>query len=447
MVNYVAAHGIRSLPIYLRDIVNAKIAIRRIERVLRYDDSLNYIVLTTNSSNSIELKDATLAWDSYAPHIKNKNSISEDPSKMEAIVQRTSTLSSRCLFDLNVEIPNAKHIGIIGSVGSGKTAFLLSILGQMRLISGKVGVKGSVAYVSQEPWIVNTSIRDNIVFGYPFNERRYYEAINYCALNNDISSLMGSDQTEVGERGVNLSGGQKQRISLSRAYYSNKDIYLLDDPLSSVDQNVGRHIFNNCITKGLRDKTVLMVSHQKEYLEKMDFVIFIRDGHIVNTGVHNHLYNSDEDYKQLIDSSKISSESVDNAFNRIEESKDDENDLRFSSPDWSDVKPLPLDMSGSESSLSQVIDIESTEKSQIGETLLSGRLIFDEKLESGNISWDTYQYYLSAGGGIAICSFVIGWLVLQAMASSFANWWLGYWISQGSGNVCHLSSIFVYLLN
>ena len=254
MVNYVAAHGIRSLPLYLRDIVNARIAIQRIERLLRYDDMIKYITLTANPSNSIELKDACMAWDAYSPPFKSQNSTGDNITRSEAIVQRSSTLSSRCLFDLNIEIPETKHIGITGSVGSGKTAFLLSILGQMRLISGKIGVKGSVAYVTQEPWILNATVRENIVFGYPMSERRYYEAINYCALTNDISSLPASDKTEVGERGVTLSGGQKQRISLGRAYFANKDIYLMDDPLSAVDRNVGRHIFNNLIKNGFKRK-------------------------------------------------------------------------------------------------------------------------------------------------------------------------------------------------
>ena len=430
MVNYVAAHGIRSLPIYVRDIVNGRISMKRIEKVLQYDDKDMYIELTRSPSNGVELEKSTLAWDNYQP----SNNQSAQPDTSTNIVQRSNTLTSTCLFDLNLEIPKAKHIGIIGSVGSGKTALLLSLFNQMRLISGKVRVNGTVAYVPQHPWVLNATIRDNVVFGNHFNKKRYYEAINCCALNSDLTTLSAGDQTEVGERGVTLSGGQKQRISLARAFFANQDIYLLDDPLSSVDRNVGQHIFNNCIRSGLKDKTVLLVTHQIEYLEKMDFIVFMRDGRIANTGVHNHLYNSDDDYRQLIEWSKSSSSEVHEPNSpdiKIEDDSDAiENEFRFSSPNWSDVKPLSMMVSGSESSISQIIDMDNK-----NETLLSGRLILDERIESGNISYETYMSYLKAGGGIAICSFVIAWLVFQAMASSFANWWLGYWISQGNGNV------------
>ncbi|XP_054166266.1 ATP-binding cassette sub-family C member 5-like isoform X2 [Oppia nitens] len=431
MVNYVAAHGIRSLPIYLKDIVNGRIAMNRIEKVLQYDDKDNYIRLTTSTDNSVEFNGATLAWDRYCPSAKMNVLNSEQMSSNEiSIVQRSSTLTATCLFDLNFEIPNGKHIGIIGSVGSGKTALLHSVLGQMRLISGKVGVRGSVAYVPQDSWILNATVRQNITFGNNFDSKRYYEAVKCCALTHDISSLVAEDQTEIGERGVTLSGGQKQRISLARAYFADKDIYLLDDPLSSVDRNVAQHIFSQCIRNGLKDKTVLIVTQQTYCLEYTDFVVFLKEGRVVNIGVHNHLYNSDYEYKQLIDSSEMSS--LNKEIEIIEQKETDldidGNDIRFSSPDWSDVKPLSLSENSSESSVSQTNDIDSTE------TLNSGRLIIDETIGSGNISLETYKGYITAGGGMVIVSFVIVWLTFQAIASSFANWWLGYWISQGSGN-------------
>ncbi|CAG2107654.1 unnamed protein product [Medioppia subpectinata] len=435
MVNYVAAHGIRSLPIYLRDIVNGRIALKRIERVLQFDDKENYIRLTANPSNSVEFKGATLAWDTYSPPPKHQTSTKE--STKESIVQRTGTLTSMCLFDLDLEIPNEKHIGIIGSVGSGKSALLTTILGQMRLITGKVGVKGSIAYVSQDPWILNASVKENITFGNSFDSKRYYESIRCCELSHDISMLAADDQTEIGERGVTLSGGQRQRISLARAYYANKDIYLLDDPLSSVDGNVGQHIFNNCIKNGLKDKTVLLITNNIECLETMDFVVFMRDGRVVNTGVHNHLYNSDDDYRQLIDSSETEfshKEEEDSKPVITDHSPEDKDEVRFSSPDWSDVKPIPLDGEDNKSEVSEVIDLEFNQNPESIDTLMSDRIILDEKMGTGNISWDTYKAYISAGGGAFIVSFVIGWLAFQAISSSFANWWLGYWISQGNGN-------------
>jgi ATP-binding cassette subfamily C (CFTR/MRP) protein 5 len=446
MVNYVAAHGIRSLPIYLKDIVNGRIALKRIERVLQYDDKDNYIILTVNPLNSVEFKNATLAWDSYSPKsnvnnvIARQSSSSGETQTKESIIQRSSTLSPTCLYEINLEIPKGKLIGITGSVGSGKTALLRSILGQMRLVNGKVGVRGSTAFVSQQPWIMNATVRDNIAFGYTFNNKRFYEAINYCGLTNDISSLPASDQTEIGERGVNLSGGQKQRISLARAYYADKDIYLLDDPLSSVDRTVGKHIFHHCIRGALKDKTVFLVTNSAEYLEAMDLILFMRDGKILKKGLHKDLYNDDEEYKQLVESSNIDSLDTEEVItrNKTHQEVSDIDDIRFSSPDWGDVQPLPLSKSSSESSLSEAIDIEFREKPDSTGSLVSGRLILEEKIEKGNIAFETYNSYVEAGGGLFICSFVIGWLIFQAVASSFANWWLGYWISQGNGTVSTL---------
>jgi ATP-binding cassette subfamily C (CFTR/MRP) protein 1 len=117
----------------------------------------------------------------------------------------------------------------------------------MTKISGEINVDGSVAYVSQQAWIQNETVKENIRFGNDWNEHFYEEIIKSCALTSDLNILPAGDLTEIGEKGINLSGGQRQRVSLARAVYMNSDIYLLDDPLSAVDAHVGEHIFNNVI--------------------------------------------------------------------------------------------------------------------------------------------------------------------------------------------------------
>jgi ATP-binding cassette subfamily C (CFTR/MRP) protein 1 len=132
-------------------------------------------------------------------------------------------------------------------VGSGKSSILCALLGEMNKISGDITVHGTLAYVAQQAWIQNETLKNNILFGNDLDERLYVSTLKACALTNDLQILPAGDLTEIGEKGANLSGGQKQRISLARAVYANCDIYFLDDPLSAVDSHVGEHIFKNVI--------------------------------------------------------------------------------------------------------------------------------------------------------------------------------------------------------
>ena len=132
-------------------------------------------------------------------------------------------------------------------LGSGKSSILNAILGELQKIAGDANVDGSVAYVGQQMWIRNATVKENILFGSKFDQRRYERVIDACALTDDLKILDSGDETEIGEKGINLSGGQKARISLARAVYANRDIYLLDDPLAAVDAHVAAHIFEKVI--------------------------------------------------------------------------------------------------------------------------------------------------------------------------------------------------------
>ncbi|RXM95509.1 Multidrug resistance-associated protein 1 [Acipenser ruthenus] len=151
------------------------------------------------------------------------------------------------LRDLNMKIPDGSLVAVVGQVGAGKSSLLSSILGEMEKVEGLIQRKGSVAYVSQQAWIQNATLQENILFGSEMNEKLYHAVLEACCLLPDIELLQDGDQTEIGERGVNLSGGQKQRVSLARAVYSGADIYLLDDPLSAVDVHVGRQLLDRVI--------------------------------------------------------------------------------------------------------------------------------------------------------------------------------------------------------
>lgn len=206
------------------------------------------------------------------------------------------------LRNINLEIGHGKLIAIVGHVGAGKSSLLSAMLGDMQKLAGKVNVDGKVAYMSQQAWIQNTTLRKNITFTRSFDERRYNKIIQACCLEPDIRILAGGDQTEIGERGINLSGGQKQRVALARAVYSGANILLLDDPLSAVDAHVGRKLFENVISNTglLRNKTRILVTHRVAFLPEVDEIIVMKNNEISERGTINELVERQGAFAEFI---------------------------------------------------------------------------------------------------------------------------------------------------
>uniref|UniRef100_A0AAQ4QFI7 ATP-binding cassette sub-family C member 5 n=1 Tax=Gasterosteus aculeatus aculeatus TaxID=481459 RepID=A0AAQ4QFI7_GASAC len=190
----------------------------------------------------------------------------------------------------------------IHRVGSGKSSLLSALLGQMTLLEGNVAVSGGFAYVAQQAWILNESLKENILFGNEYDQDKYHAVLEACCLLPDLGELPYGDMTEIGERGANLSGGQRQRVSLARALYSERPILLLDDPLSAVDAFVGSHVFHKAIRGAAKDQTVLFVTHQLQYLPDCDQVILMKDGQIAEHGTHAQLMGKERDYASLFNS-------------------------------------------------------------------------------------------------------------------------------------------------
>ncbi|NXC00727.1 MRP1 protein, partial [Orthonyx spaldingii] len=206
------------------------------------------------------------------------------------------------LKNLSVSIPEGSLVAVVGQVGSGKSSFLSAVLGEMEKLGGTVQRRGSVAYVSQQAWIQNDSLQENILFGSNLN-RPYYELVlESCALLPDLEQLPNGDQTEIGERGVTLSGGQKQRVSLARAVYSNADLYLLDDPLSAVDVHVGKHLFEKLIGPSglLKSKTRVLVTHNLTLLPHTDLIIVMEAGRISQMGTYQELVSRRANFAELV---------------------------------------------------------------------------------------------------------------------------------------------------
>ncbi|KAL6640000.1 hypothetical protein ACP70R_022310 [Stipagrostis hirtigluma subsp. patula] len=177
------------------------------------------------------------------------------------------------LKDINLDVKAGTKVAICGEVGSGKSTLLAAILGEVPRTEGMIHVCGKIAYVSQDAWIQSGSVQDNILFGSSMDESRYKETLQRCSLLYDLESLPSGDLTQIGERGVTLSGGQKQRIQLARALYYDADIYLLDDPFSSVDIHTATGLFNEYVMEALSEKTVLLVTHQVGFLHSFDSIL------------------------------------------------------------------------------------------------------------------------------------------------------------------------------
>ncbi|OQR91301.1 ATP-binding Cassette (ABC) Superfamily [Achlya hypogyna] len=186
------------------------------------------------------------------------------------------------LPDVNLCIRRGELVVLHGPVGGGKTTLCLTLLGEVDADSGTVAVGGRIAYFGQQPWLQSTTIRNNILFGLPFDSTKYNAVLDACALHTDLAAFAAGDSTEIGAKGVTVSGGQKARIALARACYSGADIFILDAPLAAVDAIVQNEIFTKCILGLLRHKTVVLVTHSPDIIASpfVDRTIEIRGGQL-----------------------------------------------------------------------------------------------------------------------------------------------------------------------
>lgn len=194
------------------------------------------------------------------------------------------------LSNINLDIPHGSLLMVAGSVASGKSNLLKSILGDLVVCEGTCFVTPSKAYVPQTPWTALGTVRDNILFGKPYDEAFYQKVIHACALERDLQIMPDGDKTWIGERGGNLSGGQKQRIALARAAYSRASLYVLDSPLSAVDMYTCQHIFNFCIKELMLGGggTVVLATHQTELFSKSDHLVVMQDGQLAYNSKYSY---------------------------------------------------------------------------------------------------------------------------------------------------------------
>ncbi|XP_025220319.1 multidrug resistance-associated protein 4 isoform X2 [Theropithecus gelada] len=272
-------------PAAIEKVSEAIISIRRIQNFLLLDEILQRNRQPpSDGKKMVHVQDFTAFWDKA----------SETPT----------------LQGLSFTVRPGELLAVVGPVGAGKSSLLSAVLGELAPSHGLVSVHGRVAYVSQQPWVFSGTVRSNILFGKKYEKERYEKVIKACALKKDLQLLEDGDLTVIGDRGTTLSGGQKARVNLARAVYQDADIYLLDDPLSAVDAEVSRHLFELCICQTLHEKITILVTHQLQYLKAASQILILKDGKMVQKGTYTEFLKSGIDFGSLLKKDNEESEQL-----------------------------------------------------------------------------------------------------------------------------------------
>jgi ATP-binding cassette, subfamily C (CFTR/MRP), member 1 len=426
------------LPMGLLQYIQSRISLRRLERYLDLPELAEYIESDGNNAppgvstdcGSISIDNGTFTW--LDPNGKPIREIQEDPTKkkkkkepkskkksgeksesemLSSIHSVASNVSdgslkgpSITLQNLTMKVEAGSLVAVIGMVGSGKSSLLAAILGELEPLNGskvyiprpKGATTGFVSYCAQSPWVVNDTLRGNVLFGREYDEDRYEKVVEASALLDDFVALPAGDMTEIGERGINLSGGQKARVSLARALYSPETkVMLLDDPLSAVDAHVGEHIFNQAINGELAQGiTRILVTHHVHLLDRCDSVIVMEGGRIKHHGKYSDLIEQGVTFAGAIDVSKA----------KGGDSKEG----------------APRSAKGSELD-EKVTDTAKAKLKQSGKTLVKA-----EEREEGAVEGSAYIHYAKAGGlFVAAMSFAVQAIGRASEVGS--GFWLAHW--------------------
>lgn len=336
----------------------------------------------------------------------------------------TNDYNSKTLCDLNIKIKSGKLYAIVGSVGSGKSSILQLLLGELPIYSGDVLINGEVSYGSQEAWLFSGTVRNNILFGLPYDKLRYQETVKHCALLTDFQQLPHGDKSFVGERGSALSGGQKARVTLARAVYKNASIYLLDDPLSAVDSHVGKQLFDDCIGPNgylARQRvTRILVTHQVHFLKDADWIIVMDKGRILRQGSYDEVM--DIDLNQFI--SPVPSEEDEAKIQEIEELDDIPyiDDAPGQRKGYAKLKTSEPRRSLSRVSIiSSVADGDAIELSESHQEENSGT----------NISfYKVFTQYFRAGASLFVLFAIVIFMLFSQAVTSGSDLFVTFWTSQ-----------------
>ncbi|KAI0339052.1 multidrug resistance-associated ABC transporter [Trametopsis cervina] len=387
------------IPSWIVQILQTGIALNRISTYLDEDEVDAHV-------SSLKRQGSTAAAEEIAPGLGINhgtfkwNEVEEpqdkpkaaDPNQVNAeddgatVVDNASLAGSETserrfqLTDISVMFPEGELTVVTGPTASGKTALLMALLGEMTLLDGRLilsknpshvdehGLQHSISYAAQSPWLRYQSIKDNILFGYPYDEDRYNAVVECCALLPDLQILEDGDNTEIGARGVSLSGGQKARVALARAIYAPTKYVLLDDPLSAVDSHTARFLFEKLLRGPLLEhRTVILVTHHVELvLPGTFYLVRMLDGRIDTQGTLKDLR----------------ARGVLEEITHDESAEAQKQDQQAEAVVSADVAAVEGEATG------EAAPVEAVKKPR--------KLIEEEKREEGSVKWNIYKTYLKA---------------------------------------------------
>lgn len=367
--------------------------------------------LTTNSS-------CASSDDEILAAITAKRMIAVSPYTNYDIVEHTwchnevaATFSG--LKGINLSIPRGALVAIVGSVGSGKSSLLAAMFGEMERVSGRMILGGEISYCPQAAWLLNASVRQNILVGKRFEEERYWRVIKECQMEEDLLALPLGDLTDIGEGGISLSGGQKARVNLARTVYNAKDIILMDDPLSAVDNRVGKAIFEKCIASGILGSfTRILVTHHLGVLPRCDMIVVMKDGRISDVGTYNELMRSSSSFAALLkhynDGHRANAE-TENEHMVID-----------------DQISMPLTDNTASPKTSEMTRSEE-------ETFKQKKKWREEELQAQTVSARIYGLYFYAAGGLTFILLFAIFMSFNEVFRTGRDIWLDWWIALKDG--------------
>ncbi|KAJ2649364.1 Transporter of the ATP-binding cassette (ABC) [Coemansia sp. RSA 1250] len=359
------------------------------------------------------------------------------------------------LRDLTVNFPVGKLSIIAGPTGSGKTSLLMALLGEMRLVSGQVMIPGSVfdahsildessrdpfsihesvAYVAQQAWLLNDTIRGNITFGLPYNEKRYNEVVRMCALSRDFEILDAGDMTEVGERGVALSGGQRQRICLARAVYSPARHVIMDDCLSAVDAHTAKHLYENCLMSPyMAERTRILVTHAVGLtIKSAEMVVVMQDGQIAAAGTSTKVLQSGTLSEETLHEASDDQHGVSLQAGAVAKSAIGKDKGIAGGPSDTTISSRFDGLDAASDQRRQSKSRKDSSASSRNGGVQRGKLTTDEDWSRGHVQWRVYTEYLRASGGMLLWGSLIGLFLIGQGLLVAQDWWLREWAASYS---------------
>ncbi|KAJ7510427.1 ABC protein [Mycena galericulata] len=391
------------LPRALSNIADARNALNRLSRAFSAEVFTDApFVVDPTQELALEAKDVSFEWELPASAGDAAAAKSSSHAKVsEKLKQDDADSVDEQPFrvqNIDLRIPRGTLAGVVGRVGSGKSSMIAGLIGESRRVGGQFSFGGKVAYCPQTAWIQNASLRDNVLFGQPFDSDRYWGIMEMACLLPDLQLLPDGDLTEIGEKGINLSGGQKQRVNIARALYYNAEIIIFDDPLSAVDANVGKSLFHNAVLGMIQQgKTVILVTHALHFLAHCNYIYTLENGRISEHGSYQELLDKRGEFARL--------------------------DAEFGGDGNAEAEAV-------ENLITTTVTVEELKiksAKAAGTGKLAGNLIVKERRTTGSVSWKVYGSYIKAGRGYITLPFVllaiIGMQGCQISNSYTLVWW------------------------